>query len=751
MKRFYHRLKFGLEKLLFRGAHYQLVLIAVLIALVSLTAGLIVFLLTGAFPTFGSSIWWAFLRLSDPGYLGDDHGLVLQLVSTVVTILGYVLFMGALIAIMSQWLQRTMRRLESGFTPISINDHILILGWTNRTASIVRELVSSEGKVKRFLRRIGARRLRIVILAEEVTTALYVELRESLGRGRHDSIVTFRSGSPLLVDHLKRVDFVHAGVIILPGSDLSADTFQPSGGVDLLDTRTIKSLLTIANYHHTHPTERQPLIVAELADARRAPVVRTAYGSRIELIAGDQVISRLIAQNLRHPGLSEVYNELLTHSRGNAVYVREWPTLTGRTVPELIDAFPRAIVLGVVREHGAVLRPLLNPRDSVRLEEKDRIVFLARTWSDAEPATDGAPLPPQPRSTPVGNGEGAPRRVLFLGWNHKVPALVRELQSFGNGQFELDLLSLVPAREREAYLLRHATTTPVRHLEGDYTAVEDLRRIRPDGYDRIVFLANNWLGSHEESDARTILGYLVLRGLLAEGSGAGGAEPDGLLLAAPDRAPENAGGGPRDGGPPDNGPPDGGRPAILVELMNPDNEELLPGEDREVLITSEIISHMVAHIALRRELRVVFDELFSAGGPEISFRAAGQYGIGTVGTGRARTSGDGSVALATREVDGGDGSVALAARDAGAGLTFQRAAEIVAAHGDILLGYRLTAAGVAPAVPPTARAATRAKRTVDAGGTPGVVLNPPRETEFPFDATTRLVVLTTYGEPDSPR
>jgi hypothetical protein len=177
-RRGFNRLQFELERIVLRGARYQFVIIAVLICLVSLIAGMLVFSFTSTFEAYGESAWWAFLRLSDPGYLGDDKGLLLQAVSTIVTVLGYVLFMGALIAIMTQWLQGTMRKLENGLTPLALNDHILILGWTNRTATIVRELVLSEGRVRRFLKRIGAKNLHIVILAEEVTTALPLELKE---------------------------------------------------------------------------------------------------------------------------------------------------------------------------------------------------------------------------------------------------------------------------------------------------------------------------------------------------------------------------------------------------------------------------------------------------------------------------------------------------------------------------------------------------------------------------------------------
>ena len=41
------------------------------------------------------AIWWAFLRITDTGYLGDDVGHVRRSVSGVLTVLGAVIFLGA--------------------------------------------------------------------------------------------------------------------------------------------------------------------------------------------------------------------------------------------------------------------------------------------------------------------------------------------------------------------------------------------------------------------------------------------------------------------------------------------------------------------------------------------------------------------------------------------------------------------------------------------------------------------------------
>ena len=99
-------------------------------------------------------------------------------------------------------------------------------------------------------------------------------------------------------------------------------------------------------------------------------------------------------------------------------------------------------------------------------------------------------------------------------------------------------------------------------------------------------VCNSWLESNEESDARTILGYLLLRQLLSES------------LSKAD---------------------------ILIELMDPENEKLFQHRTEEVLISPLILGHIVAHVSLRRELNVVFEELFTVGGAEIYFRPPANY------------------------------------------------------------------------------------------------------------------------------
>lgn len=591
-----NRLTFMLERLLLRGPLWRILVIAVAIVLIAGVGGVLALIVGEPFRGVSEAVWWAFLRLTDPGYLGDDQGAWRRTISTALTILGYVVFLGALIAVMTQWLNQVIRDLERGLTPIVASGHVLILGWTDRTPTIVRELLLSEGRVRRFLRRQGTRSLRVVILAEDMGPALIQELRERLGDRWDGRRIIVRSGTPLRLEHLRRVDFLRAGVIVLPGADFgkrapsAAD--HDGGEVTVADTVAVKTLLSIASHATGRSADPAPRIVAEIMDARKSAVVEGTYPGPVEVVPSDRIVSRLIVQTIRHPGLSYVITELLTHSRGNAIHIREHPSLAGTPASELGAHFGRAVVLGLIRREGRASVALLNPPPATRVEADDRIILLARHYPDTEIVEGGPPHPATMeadlvRPTPV---PGRPRRVLVLGWSHRVPALVGELEALAVEHFEVDVVSSLSVVERERRLEQYGpapSRVVVRHVEGDYTTPARLAAAAPASYDNILLLGSHWVETREESDARTILGYLLLRTML---------------------------------------PAEGG-PEVLVELMDPANLALFRERPGEVLITPQIVSHMLAQVALRPDLGGVFDDLFGPEGAEILFQRAGRYGL----------------------------------------------------------------------------------------------------------------------------
>lgn len=654
LQRWMARVRFTLERLMIRGPLFQLLLVALTLALISIIGGVVANAGSDEFDSIPAAVWWAFLHLTDPGYLGDDNGPFLRVVSTVITVLGCVVFLGALIAIMTRWLLDAMARLESGTTPVAAKNHIAIIGWTGRTPTLVSELLGSEGRVKRFLERHGARRLQIAILAEQVGPERMLELRDRAGELWRPRQVTLRSGSGLQPEHLERIDFLNASAVLIP-----ADDSQQLSAEDV-DSHTIKTLLSLGNHPEVRRGHSLPFAAVEVRDARKIPVTKQAYAGDIEVVASDATISRLIAQNVRHPGLSHVYTELLTHNEGCEIYVRDPESLVGRDIDYALTKFPDGILLGVVRPCDATYTTHLNPPAGFTIERGDRLVVVAASY---ESATPDFTLENEKDTSECKRGEPGIKRghegdqlnILVLGWNDKLPALFGEFATYQGEQFSIDTVSTRPAGKRSELIKRYCgemDRLKVRHLEADYNHLPELRALEPWKYDRIILVGSSRMKSHEDADARTLQGYLLLQHLFKEHIKS-----------------------------------DAARPEILVELLDPDNFGLLSGRPGELLISSMVVSHMLAQIALRRELRAVFDELFTAGGAEITFNAARNYDID------------------------------------GRSMSFRELQRLAWAKGEMLIGVYPHAADVATAKP---------------------VLNPPGESSWTLNADDELVTVVTY-------
>ena len=590
MSRLWERFTHWIERRFVQGAQYRLLVIAALIGLISMAGGWIVLALGSGFDSPGEAVWWAFLRLTDPGYLGDDVGAVNRVVSTILTILGYVVFLGALVAVMTQWLDDRMERLERGLTPVTRDDHVLVLGMNNRTPAIIRELLLSEGRVRRFLRRHGARNLHIVVLAEEVDATVAGNLRAAMGDAWSESKVTLRSGTPLRREHLERVDARHASAIIIPGSEFD------SPGAGETDSRTIKTLLSLTSSGRrggvdvgdAGAEESWPLVVAEIFDARKISIAEGAYPGGLEIVASDAIVSRLLAQNVRSPGLSRVYNELLTHGGGAELYVRSQPELTGRTFDELAATCERSILLGVLRRTAEGTVPHLNPRGDLAIDEGDRLVHLAPSYEHARLPTERAGESWPRRAPRAEQPESSGRRILILGWNDKVPALVHEFSTYAREHFEIVILSTLSAAARSRALRRYeveGSRVQIRQVEGDFAEVTDLDDLDPASYHAVLLLSSDRREGAEESDARTLVAALLLE-----------------QRAIP-----------------------GPSTQLILELLDPENERLVDRSEGEIIISPLILSHMLAHVALRPDLGTVFSELFTAGGAEITFRPLAGY------------------------------------------------------------------------------------------------------------------------------
>jgi hypothetical protein len=339
--------------------------------------------------------------------------------------------------------------------------------------------------------------------------------------------------------------------------------------------------------------EDRPFVVAELFDPLKTPIAARAFGEHAEVLSSDRTIGRILAQGLRHRDLARILLGILSHRVGCSVYLRRFPELAGHRPQALFESFPRAIVLGCMKATDGGYVAHLDPCEEIELAADDPIVFLAPKYEDCQPAAgpprpaDAAPSCTVPDRTP---GSPPERRILMLGWSHKIAALAEELGAAGAERFSITVMSRFPIEDREARLSRAATGPGVvfEHIDGDYALAADIDAVDLEEFDNVAILASDWVETSEEADARTVLGYALLRSRLK-----GLTDP----------------------------------PEVLAEFQDPGSSKLFDDRHGTFLVTPQIVSYFLAHIAMRPELGAVYDSLFCAGGVEISLRAPGSLGL----------------------------------------------------------------------------------------------------------------------------
>ncbi|MCB1282485.1 MAG: hypothetical protein KDB18_13265, partial [Salinibacterium sp.] len=282
-----------------------------------------------------------------------------------------------------------------------------------------------------------------------------------------------------------------------------------------------------------------------------------------------------------------------THREGNAIYLRAFPELVGSSVAALTPFFEHALVLGVVTREGREFVASLDPSSGVVLSEGDLLVLIARSYDECQPKDDSGPVARAPvRLQSLLPMRSRPReRLLILGWSYKIQPLLVELSQSSVTQFEGTSVSRIPAEERDFSIDGAELPSErihIRHVKGDYVYERVLASLEPARFDHIVILSSSIMSSSEEADARTVLGYAVLRSLLE-------------AVPAP--------------------------PEVMVELLDPDNAHLFDHPDDLVLVSPRILSHLLAHVALRPALNAVFETLIGTSGADIDLRRAEDLGL----------------------------------------------------------------------------------------------------------------------------
>ena len=514
---------------------------------------------------FWDSMWWSLnqvLRLRGFERMYGATGAVLAY-AFFLSVMGLVVF-SVLISLINNTMRSRIEALRRGETPVLERNHVLLLGWNNKVFSVLRQLASLEPGIK------------AVILAPIEIKEMQEELRVA-GIPREPITVILRSGIPSNRSELDRVALDYASSIIILSTD--AD-----------DSESIKSMVLLAEKDDW--PGRAPSLTSEIAHERNYELAKIASRNRLQIVSSAKVISKVIVQAIRNPGLSNIYNELFSHA-GNGIYVQQVPECTDVAIEDIAYRINDAIPVGITwqkRQDGNLRHAVaLNPEPDYEIDADEKLVFIARGL----PVHYLEPESGYQSSLAQESGERTrlPRRILLIGWTDMIYDILLELDAHSLQGSEISILCGRSPEDAQRSIEEHQQepfkNVALEFIQGDAADAAVFADIDLSSYQSLVVLADDWGDDKGDVDTRTLR----------------------ILLRLSDLRKYHA-----------------ARAHTVVELVDEANRDLITGLGvDDVVISPNVVSAQLAQIARQDVLGPIYRELLSAGGVEISLRPAGDY------------------------------------------------------------------------------------------------------------------------------
>ncbi|CAL1130283.1 unnamed protein product [Cladocopium goreaui] len=331
------------------------------------------------------SSWMSWGLFFDPGtQTGVSAGAPTKVKATalIFSVLGF-LYNLTFLGIIVEWIRSSMDRWSKTKSRIWYGNHILILGWSEKTLYLLNELFEA-------LRSSGDFSVSVVVLAEREVSEMHQEVQQHFyqiweglsffdRRWRLLNSLKLREGITHEGDSLERAGASHAQEIIL----LSREGDQRNA-----DLETVRVMVALSSL-------RQPVKCKVFAEVQMHEVetvlrrlhpdptgtqvihARAACSHILSLLATDQTVGGMIT-------------DLCSFTSGEELYVIQ-PLPEWQTFGQARKAFDRAVCIGVeatkpvVNAHGT--RIDLCPSDDRPMEAQERLLVMASNWADVEAPT----------------------------------------------------------------------------------------------------------------------------------------------------------------------------------------------------------------------------------------------------------------------------------------------------------------------------------------------------------------------------
>jgi Trk K+ transport system NAD-binding subunit len=335
----------------------------------------------------------------------------------------------------------------------------------------------------------------------------------------------------------------------------------------------------------------QPTITVELKEEMSRELAQIASRNRAHIVTSSSLISRVIVQTIRNPGLSAVFSEIGS-TEGNNLRVQHVPQSVGKTIEEIAHQFPAAIPIGVSwkKKEGAgqVHAVALNPEPDYDLAADDRIVFLSGE-SPIRHVVQSYEAPANIIASPP-TAPNVPEKILVIGGSEIIDDMLLQIDEHAMHGTKITILTENPVVQIEE-LIQQSQSEPFKNIdtevvEGDAASATVYDELDLSSYDCIVALAST-LSEDSDADTQTLRVLLRLFDLRTY---------------------------------------DKQRAHTVVELTDETNKDMFLelGVD-DIVVSTDIVSASLAQVAQEPVLGPIYRELLRVGGVEISLRPLTDY------------------------------------------------------------------------------------------------------------------------------
>ncbi|KAK4337826.1 hypothetical protein RND71_042313 [Anisodus tanguticus] len=540
------------------------------------------------------AIWLSWSFVADSGNHADMVGAGPRIVSVLISSGGMLIF-AMMLGLVSDAISEKVDSLRKGKSEVIESNHILVLGWSDKLGSLLKQLAIANKSIGGGV---------VVVLAERDKEEMEMDIAKLEFNFMGTSVIC-RSGSPLILADLKKVSVSKARAIIVLASDENADQS------DARALRVVLSLTGVREGLRGH-------VVVEMSDLDNEPLVKLVGGELIETVVAHDVIGRLMIQCALQPGLAQIWEDILGFENAE-FYIKRWPQLDGVPFEDVLVSFPEAIPCGVkVAADGGKI--IINPDDRYVLKEGDEVLVIAEDDDTYAPG-----LLPEvnkglfPRIT---DPPKYPERILFCGWRRDIDDMIMVLEALLAPGSELWMCNEVPEKDRERKLtdggldISGLENIKLVHHVGNAVIRRHLEGLPLETFDSILILADESVeDSIVHSDSRSLATLLLIRDIQSKRLPNKDARSIPLRHSVFSqsswiREMQQA----------------SDRSIIISEILDSRTRNLVSvSRISDYVLSNELVSMALAMVAEDKQINRVLEELFAEEGNELCIKPAEFY------------------------------------------------------------------------------------------------------------------------------